>query len=318
MSSPYLRWVQHALSGVNEHNDLETSVLSCVMFRHALSVATWLCVTYALPEIRATSGTPLVSRQAPINAYNYLDDTYKLRFKGQCTKQMVHDILYGWAEAGVLANALAKWNPLNQDKYTAAVDHYLGSESRQSAPAIQSVATNQVNVHVNRWPSYDYVYVYCDERLRPDRPLCSPPEADAGVVAYTTSHSAGFRSTIHDLTICPLFYKLPTLADKAQMTRQKSLSGWKDIANTYGTRGDTMLHETFHWQPTIRNPRIVDKPSGFYKGIYGPWNVSYLAEWVNTPGILDVADAWSVTADAMFAVSPVRCDSDCWTKAMLT
>ena len=167
-------------------------------------------------------------------------------------------IALGWAEAGYLAEALTQWNPLSNQQWWAAVDLYMGNNSRfNGGPELTSYlqrirdnARREYDLHINNAPGHTYTYVYCDEDDLPWK------NCNKGPVAYTWDALGHFWSN-HLLVMCPYYFSssLPTLANALTQTRN-DLSQATNMYNTYLTKGHAMLHESFHWENTVSQPKV--------------------------------------------------------------
>ena len=238
------------------------------------------------------------------NPYNFTYDTHKLRFDKHCSAQQVNDILFGWAEAGYLAGAFSKWDPWDNHNYWDAVDLYMGTKSHQNTNGsdLSAIIANNVRrnfrLHQHQWPEKTLATVYCNwQEIGLNHCLLH------GVVAYTYTpkgHSRGGTKN-HKLVVCDLYHQLPSLSQVVNATR-KDMSFADDICNMYPTKGHVLLHESFHLAKTVSIPPVGDAGLAGQMGVYGPPNVEVIAKTENTRSMCKIADAYSITAAAIFAM----------------
>ena len=176
------------------------------------------------------------------------------------------------------------------------------------AGTTQGVAANQAKIHRNLRPTDYYTHVYCDENIVPQQYKRCPPYG--GAIAYTWAENDIFWTNFH-MIACPGYFNLWSLGQVVQTVEQQGLDA-SDMWLTWGNQGHVMLHEAFHWDVAVGgDPHIGDAPNWFAPnvGIYGPQNVSYIAEWTNADGTQTTADAYSIAALANFAMDVYGLDS---------
>ena len=238
-----------------------------------------------------------------MTSYSTQSDIYELRFIEQCTKSQVNALLPGWAEAGYHVATLNEWGPSKTDKYADAVRLYMGSQASQNpyASTTLGVAANQAKIHRNLRSTDYYTHVYSDENIVPQQYKgCSPY---GGAIAYTWADKGNFWTNFH-MVAGPGCFNFWSLGQVTQTVEQQGLDA-SNMWLTWGNQGHLMLHEAFHWDVAVGgDPHIGDAPNWFAPGvgIYGSWNVSYIAGRTNADGTQTTADVYSTAALANFAM----------------
>ncbi|KAK6345876.1 hypothetical protein TWF730_010219 [Orbilia blumenaviensis] len=253
-------------------------------------------------ELPDNTTTKFFKRQLPT-------DHWQRKVSNRCTAAQELAERVGWAEAGILANALHNWKP--GGKHQNVMDYYMGAASRKTKPdpnlqeRVQNNINRQFKIHSGEPPKHTFVYTYCDEQDAPSDWLdeckqqygkrsCCRPET----LAYSWD-SIGWLWNNHMVVLCPSYFESLTLSEQVRRLNAR----WREdpsvaynIFNMYLNQGETYLHESFHWRNTVSQPRIIDVDN-----VYGPEDVAALArEGTDKPTIN--ADSYTIAATAAFMV----------------
>lgn len=199
-----------------------------------------------------------------------------------------------WDEAAKLADAHSKWESPgwfgSRANYQAAMDMYLGTDSRNDKPTffgtgpLKSNVMRQRGIHYddNNWsPSWSYGYFYCNEDAVPNvkqksgKRVCDKPRRSGKSVAAYTFADDGYLWNAKYVVLCPRFFEdeITTLEAKIALARrdprlQKTMSDfWRRI------KAGVIFHETYHWgKDEVSDPRCSQT-----REFYDPTEVVELA-----------------------------------------
>lgn len=252
------------------------------------------------------------------NFHDYKKDTTKLYIQDSCSPEQMYNIARAWAEAGYLAHAFTKWDPLSSPPaYVDEVSMYLGRSSSWNGggdsegwvKTISGINKNNYNLHSGGQPYWMSSLFYCNEDNVPeDKRLCEKANA------YTSTQN-GWFSTWHHTVLCPRWFDtLKYLADAIQPLRDNvafrgDFSKWQ--ASWLDNKAKTLLHESYHWYPTTcpTNKRIFDYvPTDPKTKYYQPSKVAQLALEQNTKSSYYISQAWSYAIQNIFGVRTFRLD----------
>ena len=182
-----------------------------------IACLTLLLAQHAASRPQASKPRRIIPRDIP-NAppdYDNDKDTWERIVSPRCSTDQLAFEARGWAEAGVLANALHAWIP--KSDFQNAMDTYMGTDSGpywwSYRSRVQSAVNQDYKIHTGDQPGHTYVYVYCDEDDTPadwkaDGDLC-----DGSTGAYTWERLGTFwvarPVTLSFTRLCPFTDDLP-------------------------------------------------------------------------------------------------------------
>lgn len=234
---------------------------------------------------------PITIQRAAMKIYTY-----------SCNKEQKAAVQTAWDEAAVLADAHSKWESPGWfgigAKYEAAMDTYIGTDSKKDKPLLFGTGPLKSNVLRQRgihytdedWsPSWSYAYFYCDETTVPDKPdkpkspQCNKPnQKGKKVVAYTFPDDGTLLWNAKYVVLCPRFFDkdITTLEAKVAQAKenpdmQKTMSDlWRKV------KARVLFHESYHWgKAEVSDPRCNRSPE-----VYDPSKVVKLALDENVKG----------------------------------
>lgn len=235
------------------------------------------------PSPTPSAEPPVEIQRAAMKIYTY-----------SCTKEQKAAVQKAWDEAAVLADAHSKWESPGWfgwgEKYQAAMDMYLGADSRKDKPTffgtgpLKSNVMRQRGIHYSdsSWsPRWSYGYFYCNEDAVPklkDKPkprVCSKARTTGRRVAVFTFADDGYIWNAKYVVLCPRFFEGDVTTLEAKVARAQRRP---DLQRTMGDfwrriKAGVIFHETYHWgKDEVSDPRCYLKEE-----IYNPERVVELA-----------------------------------------
>ncbi|KXX75401.1 Killer toxin subunits alpha/beta [Madurella mycetomatis] len=196
---------------------------------------------------------------------------------GGCSQHEGEHIVQAWREAGEIAWVHWQWSP--KGKWQNAMDLYLGEGTRNDydfwgdpGPVGMNIGKEYM-IHFSGWlehPINTWSYWYCHEEDVPGYDA-NNPECGPNTAAYTWD-DPGHLWSAHYVVLCPQWWNFSrTMSLNEAVVRadgdinyQMTMENWRPI------RARTVLHETYHWEYTVSEPRCRDLA-------YSPTNVVNLA-----------------------------------------
>ena len=263
-------------------------------------------------DSRKPPDATVTANRAAMTPYLYACDS------GQKAK-----VSQAWNEAGMLADAHAKWKPpgwFTWGSYQSAMDMYLGTDSQYDDQAwfgigpLKQNINRQQGIHTSdkKWsPYWSYAYIYCDESKVPAKPKkpeigeCSRPKnPEKSVLAYTFPDDGTiFGWNAKYVVLCPRFFEDDILTLQQQTNNAKQDKSIQEVMDPWRkVKARSLFHETYHWGPAeVSDPICNKKPE-----LYLPKKVVSLANEENIGGSKTNAESWAQAAMACYVMQTFK------------
>lgn len=267
--------------------------------------------------VSAATREPTDSRQPP-DATVTANRAAMTPYLYACDSGQKAKVSQAWSEAGMLADAHAKWKPpgwFTSGSYQAAMNMYLGTDSKNDDPwfgtgPLKQNINRQQGIHTTNsdWsPYWSYAYIYCDESKVPSKPNkpkndeCSRPNTPGKkVMAYTFPDDGSiFGWNAKYVVLCPRFFEDDILTLEQQTSNAKQDKSIQQVMDPWRkVKARSLFHETYHWGPAEVSDPVCDRSPE----IYDAGKVVQLAVDENIAGSKTNAESWAQAAMACYVM----------------
>ncbi|KAI1376488.1 hypothetical protein F4677DRAFT_79794 [Hypoxylon crocopeplum] len=250
-----------------------------------------------LVELLVLGAASLVAA-APYTKRDDLVPVNRVYISNSCNADQKKIVQQAFGEGKDLAKAFNSWNP-NKD-FQEVLSAYMGTDSASSyASAIKANIRNDQDIFnptpKDQWSS---LYIQClTEKYHPTANC-----GNLNAIAYEYD-DLGWIWNNHYITLCGGFFndditpQLSSLVTKAQ----KNQLDLHVIDDFQQNKAAVLLHESFHIEKDVSNPKVLDGPSkDGQSGTYGPKNVYELARDQGTKESYLCASAYHLSAVAIY------------------